>query len=331
VAVLKLYGRRALGVLLRPVSELQKGERPPVRLLEGHEPTGVESYWTRHTVSPVDLIPARSWTRGMSRRQLEWRFDEYPMFRELTGLWGEHDGEAVLDFGCGPGNDVVGFALHTGAERIIGIDVSATALSLAADRLALHRIDPGRVELIQASDTSVEIPLADESVDHVQSQGVIHHMSDPEAALRELHRVLRPGGTGCVMVYNRDSVWFHLWVAYERMIVEGAFAADSVEEAFRRSTDGDDCPISRCYTGNEFSEMCEGAGFQVEYAGGYLSRHELGRLESVGGEAVDDDRLGLEHREFLRGLETDPRGYPLHRGAHAGIGGTYRLRKQAAL
>ena len=69
---------------------------------------------------------------------------------------------------------------------------------------------------------------------------MVHHLSDPDAALRELHLVLHPGGTGCVMVYNRDSVWFHLWVAYERMLVEGEFAGASVEEAFRRSTDGED-------------------------------------------------------------------------------------------
>ena len=330
-AILKHYGRRALGVLLRPVNALQRGERPQVRWLGGREPTGVDTYWSEHTVSPVDLPPAKGWTRGMSERQLEWRFQQYPMFRELTGLWGDHDGQTVLDFGCGPGNDLVGFALHTGAERIIGIDVSDTALSLAADRLALHRIDPGRVELIQASDSDVEIPLPGGSVDHVQSQGVIHHMSDPDGALRELHRVLRPGGTGCVMVYNRDSVWFHLWVAYERMVLDGDFADDSVEEAFRRSTDGDECPISRCYRGEEFAAMCRAAGFETEYVGGYLSRHELERLAASGASAIADERLGPEHRDFLRGLGRDDRGLPLHRGAHAGIGGVYRLSKAAPL
>ena len=216
----------------------------------------MDSYWSEHTVSPVDLPPAKGWTRGMSERQLEWRFQQYPMFRELTGLWGDHDGQTVLDFGCGPGNDLVGFALHTGAERIIGIDVSDAALSLAADRLALHRIDPGRVELIQASDSDVEIPLPGDSVDHVQSQGVVHHMSDPDAALRELHRVLRPGGTGCVMVYNRDSVWFHLWVAYERMVARTATSPATASR--RRSGAAPTARIarSRAATGARSSPRC---------------------------------------------------------------------------
>ena len=59
-----------------------------------------------------------------SKRYLEWRFAEYPLFREFTGLWGEHDGEVVLDYGCGPGNDLTGLALDTGARRLIGVDVS---------------------------------------------------------------------------------------------------------------------------------------------------------------------------------------------------------------
>ena len=52
---------------------------------------------------------------------------------------------------------------------------------------------------------------------------MLHHTSHPDAIIAELARVLRPGGTATIMVYNRDSVWFHLYTAYERMIVEDAF------------------------------------------------------------------------------------------------------------
>ena len=47
-------------------------------------------------------------------------FDDYPLFREFAHPWGDHDGEVVLDYGCGPGNDVTGFLLHTKAKRVIG-------------------------------------------------------------------------------------------------------------------------------------------------------------------------------------------------------------------
>ena len=109
-------------------------------------------------------------------------FEQYPLFREFSGLWGDHDGEVLVDYGCGPGNDLVGFAIHTGARKIIGIDVSPKALGMAAERLALHRVDPTRVELIHKSDASAAIPLADASADYVQSQGVIHHAPTPTAS-----------------------------------------------------------------------------------------------------------------------------------------------------
>ncbi len=129
---------------------------------------------------------------------------------------------------------------------------------------------------------------------------MLHHTSDPEAILRELHRVLRPGGRGVIMVYNRDSLWFHLYTAYEKMIVEDAFPGLDVHEAFRRNTDGPECPISRSYPPAEFAALCEAAGFDVEFVGGYLSKNELRALEQSWAKAIADARLGTEHRDFLR-------------------------------
>ncbi len=302
------------------------GERPAIRSGTGNgEVNDVESFWNRHTVDTM-----RVWTPGASKRQLEWRFNQYPLFREFSGLWGDHDGQVLLDYGCGPGNDLVGFALYTGATKIIGIDVSHKALGLAADRLALHRVDPARIELIHSTETDPRVPLQDASVDYLQSQGVLHHTSDPKPILRELLRVLKPGGEACVMVYNRDSLWRHLYVAYQRTILDGDYAGLSLDEAFSRTTDGEDCPIARSYGGEEFTAECELAGFETRYLGGYLSRLELDLFSEQGEAAVNDERLGAEHRDFIRSLSSDDDGYPLHGGMHAGIGGTYRLRRPAS-
>jgi SAM-dependent methyltransferase len=282
--------------------------------------TAVDQYWAGHTVRAE-----RFRTKRASERNLEWRFEQYPLFREFSGLWGEHDGEAILDYGCGPGNDLVGFALYTGARRIVGFDVSPRALELARDRLALHGIDSERLELLQGSDASVAIPLDDASVDFVQSQGVLHHTSDPEAILRELHRVLRPGGRGLIMVYNRASLWFHLYTAYEKMIVEDAFPGLSIDEAFQRNTDGPECPISEAWEPADVIARCEQAGFATFFTGGYLSTWELKVLERSWARAIVDERLSDESREFLRELRMDPHGYPMRGRWHAGIGGIYHL------
>ena len=73
---------------------------PPPRVVqvEGREDTAVDRYWTGHTVNSRPFATAKA-----SADYLEWRFAEYPLFRELSGLWGDHAGETVLDYGCGPG------------------------------------------------------------------------------------------------------------------------------------------------------------------------------------------------------------------------------------
>jgi SAM-dependent methyltransferase len=296
------------------------GNRPEVRRSRGEERTRVDAYWGEHTVRAPSFG-----STGRSERYLEWRFEEYPLFRELTGLWGRHAGEVVLDYGCGPGNDLTGLALYSGARRIVGADVSEAALSKAADRLALHSVDPARVELVLLGDSDPTLPLEDDSVDHAISLGVIHHTSDPLAVLREIRRVLKPEGSGCLMVYNRDSVYFHLYTAYERMLVEGAFPGLDVEEAFARNTDGEECPIARAYSAPDFLSLCSDSGLRAEYAGGYLSRRELRSLEDSLDAALAEERLPEEQRSFLSSLERDESGHPHHEGRPAGVGGVYRI------
>ena len=284
----------------------------------------VDAYWNRHTVNSTPFTSAAE-----SEHYLEWRFDQYPLFREFMDLWGKHDDEVLLDYGCGPGNDLAGFLLYTTAAKVIGIDISAKALALARDRLALHGVLPRRFELVQVSDQHPTIPLPDESIDYIYCEGVLHHTSHPLAILKEFWRTLKAGGKACVMVYNRDSLWFHLYTAYDSMIRRGQFPGLTVEEAFAKNTDGERCPIARCYKEQEWLALCHEAGLKGEFVGGYLSLHELSLLQQLGTEAVNDKRLGDEHREFLRSLTYDSKGLPMYHGRHAGIGGVYNLHKPA--
>ena len=133
---------------------------PTVRDVANEFATAVDQYWARHLVRTEMFASAAE-----SDEYLEWRFAEYPAYRELMELWGIHDDEVILDYGCGPANDTVGFLLYTKARRVIGVDVSARALELARKRIALHRVEEARVELIRVSDAHPEIPLKDGSVD----------------------------------------------------------------------------------------------------------------------------------------------------------------------
>ena len=77
----------------------------------------------------------------------------------------------------------------------------------------------------------------------------------------------------------------------------------------------------------DFASICNEAGFEADYLGGYLSLHELQQLEPHLDAAIADERLDAEHRDFLRELEMDDAGPPTWRGVHAGVGGSYSLLK----
>ena len=102
-----------------------------------------------------------------------------------------HDGETVLDLGSGAGADVLISARRVGATgRVIGLDMTDEMLELARANAAEAGV--ANVEFVKGH--IEDIPLADASVDVVISNCVINLSGDKAAVLREVARVLRPGG-----------------------------------------------------------------------------------------------------------------------------------------
>lgn len=295
----------------------------PIRSYYSNKKTSVDQYWSDHTVSVGEFKSVLA-----SKRNLAWRFRWYPKFKELMELYGDHRGEVILDYGCGPGNDIVGFGLYSNGKKIIGVDVSLKALRLAQQRVNLHNsIKPERIELIQIFDKIAKIPLKDKSVDYIYSEGVLHHTTNPLAILEEFYRILKPGSEVLVMVYNYYSVFVHLWLAYERMVVKKDYPGLDIVKAFNKSTDGENCPISRYYKPQEFIGLGEKAGFSCEYLGGYLSKTELDCLKKYFNEALRDKRLAKEHKNFLKKLVFVEGNLVKFEEKYAGIGGVYRFTK----
>jgi arsenite methyltransferase len=101
------------------------------------------------------------------------------------------EGAAVVDLGCGAGMDLLLAAGRVGpAGRAIGVDMTDEMLSRA--RAGAGALGHGHVEC-RAGDLSA-LPLDDESVDCVISNGVLNLVPDKGAAIGEIARVLRPGG-----------------------------------------------------------------------------------------------------------------------------------------
>jgi ubiquinone/menaquinone biosynthesis C-methylase UbiE len=100
-------------------------------------------------------------------------------------------GDVVLDIGSGSGTDLLIAAMAVGpGGRVIGLDMTEAMREKAAANAREMGLD--NVEL--ADGNAEAIPLPDSSVDVVTSNGVINLIPDKAAAVKEIHRVLRPGG-----------------------------------------------------------------------------------------------------------------------------------------
>lgn len=279
---------------------------------------GTAGYWTDHNVTMHHEFDSAD----ESLAHFDWRNDQYPGYIDLMPVEGQ-EAKDVLDFGCGPGHDLVGFGHYSHPKRLVGVDLSSSSLREARRRLSLHGIN---AELVQLDPEAVELPFDDCSFDYIHSSGVLHHTPNPVMILKEFKRLLKPKGCARVMVYNYDSVWVHLYVAYQRAILQGLYANESLRDQFRRSTDGEDCPISNCYKPVEWMEICKEAELKCEFLGTAVSMHEMSLLP-LRYSAVQDKAFLPESRKFILNLTFDEMGYPLYNGSRAGIDACYLLSK----
>lgn len=117
-------------------------------------------------------------------------------------------GRRVLEIGCGAGGDLARFA-RAGAI-VTGIDLSPRSLALTRRRFELAGLEAD----LRVADAEA-LPFPDGSFDLVYSWGVLHHTPDTPRAVREVGRVLVPGGRACVMLYHRRSLFaLGAWVRY---------------------------------------------------------------------------------------------------------------------
>lgn len=102
-----------------------------------------------------------------------------------------HTGDTVLDIGSGSGTDLLLAAHEIGSRgQAIGLDITAAMLAKLR-----RNVSAAGVEYVRLLEGNAEtIPLPDQSVDVVTSNGVLNLVPDKRAAFAEVYRVLRPGG-----------------------------------------------------------------------------------------------------------------------------------------
>ncbi len=171
-----------------------------------------------------------------------------PWARELLRRAGPLQGDAVLDVACGPGTVALLAARLVGAQgRVVASDISPAMLELAATA----PIEPGsaRVEVVECS--ADELPTAEASFELVLCQQGLQFFPDRPGALRELRRVLAPGGSAFLSTWAVERPLGLFGPMAEAM--RGAGVAEPVPGAFD--------PRSFALGAAELGELLEAAGF----------------------------------------------------------------------
>jgi ubiquinone/menaquinone biosynthesis C-methylase UbiE len=207
------------------------------------------------------------------------RYSHEPHIREIA-RFEDFKGKSVLEIGTGMGTDALQF-IRAGANHT-GIDLTHAGPELAREQCGLNGFS-GRFTIGNAENMA----FADDSFDHVYSFGVIHHSPSTETIVSEMCRVLKPGGTFAVMIYNRSSINYYIeimflrklfrWMLYPRSMPrmiskilgldreklekhrELLFSKPRISKVdwISMNTDGPECPLAKVYNKHEALKLFE--------------------------------------------------------------------------
>jgi demethylmenaquinone methyltransferase/2-methoxy-6-polyprenyl-1,4-benzoquinol methylase len=214
------------------------------------EPEAVRGMFDR--IAPVYDVMNRAMTAGLDRR-----------WRRLAASEVVWPGDRVLDACCGTGDLAVECERRGG--RVVGLDFSEPMLERA-------RKKSGAIEWVQGD--ALALPFEDGMFDAATVGFGVRNLADLEGGLRELARVLRPGGNLAVLEITRPRgllkpffrLWFDVLVPFAGRILPGGQAYTYLPASVRRFPGPDD-----------LSALLERAGFaDVRYrllGGGSVALH----------------------------------------------------------
>jgi SAM-dependent methyltransferase len=250
-------------------------------------------------------------------RSHRWRTAEnsaaYLLPRLTSGL-------SLLDIGAGPGTITADLARRVAPGRVTALEISEPALAITRAEIEKQGLRDA-VELAVGDVHALDFP--DDSFDVVHAHQVLQHVADPVAALREMRRVVRPGGVVAV----RDSdysafTWFpespglDEWLALYRTVARGnggepdagrrllswAHAAGFTDVTASSSTWCFATPEDRAWWGGMWAERITGSDIaRAAVATGAATEADLRRIRTAWEQwaANEDGWLSILHGELL--------------------------------
>ena len=211
-------------------------------------------------------------------------------------------GTRILEAGCGTGAQTVIITKKNPDCQFHSIDISSSSLDVARERILCNEgYQEGQVTFEQAD--ICNLPFPDGEYDHILLCFVLEHLADPNKALAELYRVLKPDGTITVIEGDHGSVFFHPHS-------EAAMQAIKTQIDLQKKAGGDALIGRKLYPILDmagFSEVSVSPRMVYVDAGnpglvdGFTKKTFIAMIEGVRDEAV---RNGLiAEREFDEGVQ----------------------------
>lgn len=157
----------------------------------------------------------KEYSRAAEAYDAKWSFYVEATTRETITRLSLRPTNRLLDVGCGTGVLLHRLSATHPVAQLVGVDPVPEMLAIAR-----HRLSPS----IELSEGWVEhLPFADEQFDVVVSCNMFHYIHDPIAALREMRRVLRPGGQLVITDWCSDDLVCRVCDLYLRLFNRAHF------------------------------------------------------------------------------------------------------------
>ncbi|MBN1886758.1 MAG: class I SAM-dependent methyltransferase [Thermoflexales bacterium] len=206
----------------------------------------VRDFWERNPVCDRVITSRKTWYDYFhefdKRRELA---EPYEFANPIFGYEGSA-GKKVLDYGCGNGYVLSQYAKN--GAKVYGVDIAQRAIELSAARFRTMNLEGAFVQ-----NDGLTIPFETGLFDIACSMGVLHHVPDPVPVIKELRRVLKPGGEIIVMMYHRNSVRYHLVYRW-RKYFDPYYRGKSIQQIVNM-TDGKGNPLGTVYTPRELESL----------------------------------------------------------------------------
>ncbi len=188
----------------------------------------IEQYWNEH-IHDLEIAKNPVGSQGFFHDLENYRFEKLHYLPSLVDFnaWA---GKKILEVGCGVGIDLVRFA--RGGARVTGIDLADKSIELAKINFGFHSLS---ARLQKGNGEQLDFP--DNAFDCVYAHGVIQYTANDQALIDEIYRVLKPGASAIMMVYNR-----HSWLNF-------------LSRTLKVKMEHTDAPILKQYSRREFSSL----------------------------------------------------------------------------